>query len=125
MSEQRQWARVPAMYAIGFEHYSGSQKVGEGQARSVNLSGRGMAFETNQPMRADDTLIIWLLNVYYTLQVRGVVKHVRKTSEGTYIVGVQLEKMIEGDWKALERDIERMLQQQRGSQPPNRDTAAE
>ncbi len=108
LREKRQWERVRAVYALGFERYVGGAKVCEDTARCVNLSGRGIAFETRQPMEPNDTVVVWLLNVYYTLRAHGAVKHAKRTDHGTYVVGVQLQSMLEGDWRTLERDVEQL-----------------
>ena len=120
--EKRQWERVPAVYALGFERYVGGNKVSEDTAHCLNLSGRGIAFETRQRIELNDTVVIWLMNVYYTLRARGAVKHAERTEHDTYVVGVQLQSMLEGDWRTLERDVAllRKLQDQTESKPTDK-----
>ena len=109
-SDRRQLSRVPAIYAVTFEHFLGSRKIGYGYAQSVNISGRGLLFETTQPVGSNDTLILWLNAPQYALHVRGIVVHAHRTGRGLWRVGVRLDEVIEGDWHLLERDIEHRLE---------------
>lgn len=111
-TEKRQWERAAAMYVLGYEHYVGGDKVSEDTARCVNLSGRGIALETREPLDPDDVVVVWLTTNYYTLRARGAVKHTQPTDHNTFVVGVQLQTILDGNWHLLERDVEQLRKQQ-------------
>ena len=114
MIEQRLWPRVPAIFAVDYEYFIGSLKLAQGQAHTVNMSGRGLAFETRHPLQQNGTVILWLTGPRATLHVRGVVIHSRPTPHKTYLVGVALEHLIEGEWDTLTRVVDGLLEKYSG-----------
>lgn len=109
--ERRSEPRVQVAYAINYEYFVGGVKIGDGVAKTVDLSEHGALVQLPAPVDMTASLILWIHAPFYTLLVKGNVVHARKTQEGSFLVGVRLTDFIEGNWDHLKKDIRSRLTQ--------------
>lgn len=104
--EQREEPRLQAACQILYECFQHDAKVGEGTARSVNLSEHGALIELTQEIAPDSSLILWIMAPFYTMLVKGNVVHAHRESNGSFRVGVKLTDVIEGNWDLLKKELD-------------------
>ena len=103
--------RAAAVYQITYECYRQGAKVGEGFARTVNVSENGALVEMPQGIELDASLVLAILSPFYTLVIRGDVMHSRQISDHAYHVGVRLTDAIDGNWDHLKLDVRKCLRE--------------
>ncbi len=112
-TERRQWARVNATYEITYECFNArGAKIHAGDARTVDISGRGALIEMSRGVDLDDSLILWIKSPFTLLLVKGNVVHARLSSNGSWHVGVKMTDMIEGSWEALEKIVRERMEEE-------------
>ena len=110
-AEYRVELRARAAYQITYECFRKGAKVGEGSARTVNVSENGALIEMPCGIDLDASLVLSILAPFYTLVIRGDVVHSRQISNHTYHVGVRLTDAIDGNWDHLKLDVRRCLRE--------------
>lgn len=103
-SERRTMPRYNVAMQITYECFNRrGEKVDEGDAHTINLSGRGALVELACDVSADARLLLCIKQPFYTLLVMGNVVHSRRVTAGNYQIGIQLIDMIEGTWQAWDK----------------------
>ena len=102
--ERREYPRMQTAHKISYEHFDAQGvKVGEGDALTVNLSGRGALIETFHELDGEGSLIVWIFAPFYIGVYKGRILHSRQMANQRFRMGVQLTDVIEGHWQALEQ----------------------
>ena len=108
--ERRAAPRVDATYKIAYECFnSWGVKVDEGPAKTVDISGRGALIETARGVPLDASMVLLVMAPFHMLMVKGSVVHSRRSTNGTFHVGVHLTEVVEGTWDILDWVIRERL----------------
>ncbi|MBI4789549.1 MAG: DUF72 domain-containing protein [Chloroflexi bacterium] len=100
--ERRAAPRVDATYKIAYECFnSWGVKVDEGPAKTVDISGRGALIEIPRGVPLDASMVLLVMAPFHMLMVKGSVVHSRRSTNGTFHVGVHLTEVVEGTWEIL------------------------
>lgn len=102
--DRRTSPRVNVAMQITYECFNPQGvKVDEGDAHTVNISGRGALIELEHDVSADARLLLCVKQPFYTLMMVGSVVHSHRVPAGHYRIGIQLIDVIEGAWQTWER----------------------
>ncbi len=108
--ERRAGPRVDATYRLAYECFDPyGNKVDEGPAHTIDISGRGALIEISRSVAMDASMVLLVMAPFHMLMVRGSVVHSRRVENGSYHVGVRLTEMVEGSWDWLHQVIQERL----------------
>ncbi|MBI3914202.1 MAG: PilZ domain-containing protein [Chloroflexi bacterium] len=111
LSNRRESPRANAAYSIAYEFFNpGGIKIAEGNAATVNISGRGALIEMPSALDPNGSLILWITAPFYTMLFKGSVMHSRAAPNGMFHIGVRLTDVIEGRWESLEELVQKQLE---------------
>ncbi len=108
--ERRTEPRARAAYQITYECFHHGVKIGQGFARTINVSEHGALIEMPCDIDLDASLILSINAPFYTLVIQGNVVHSRQISANAYHVGVRLINCIEGNWDHLKLDVRKRME---------------
>jgi len=105
-SERRRYLRKDALNLLDYTVIGDNgELIARGMGRTINISEKGILFETHVPFQLDQTLVITIELEEDLVELKGIIRHV-KACEDNFNSGIEFTHMDKDGERVLKNYLE-------------------